>query len=123
MAALHCILPDTEDRGCFSYVPSEDEAGEHGSWTRRYKVNRHNLAEHVYDGESIFYEADKWDVKDLVPGSCPEECTTRAFEWYRAEHRFLPCWRSPSPPDYAYRRLPRPPMRAPPHSRNEGSSF
>jgi class 3 adenylate cyclase len=74
--ALHCILPDTEDEECFSYVPSEDEAGEHEGYRgqfSRYKVNRHNLAEHVYDGESIFYEADKWDVKDLVSGLMPEE--------------------------------------------------
>ena len=74
--ALHCILPGTEDEECFSYIRSEDEArdakGYRGRFLR-YKVNRKNLAEHVYDGESMFYEADKWDVQDLVSGLVPEE--------------------------------------------------
>jgi hypothetical protein len=74
--ALHCILPDTEDEECFSYIRLEDEANEREGYRgrfSRYKVSRGNLAEHVYDGESVFYEADKWDVKDLVSGLAPEE--------------------------------------------------
>jgi class 3 adenylate cyclase len=72
--ALHCILPDTEDEECFSYIPTVEASDDEGSRGRflRYKVNRHNLAEHVYDGESIFYEADQWSVQDLVSGLVPE---------------------------------------------------
>jgi class 3 adenylate cyclase len=74
--ALHCILPDTEDEECFSYVRLDDGPNEHEGYRgrfSRYKVDRGNLAAHLYDGESVFYEADKWDVKDLVSGLVPKE--------------------------------------------------
>ena len=72
--ALHCVLPDTEDEECYSYVPPESgtATGRTRMYTR-YKVDRQNLASVTRDGESMFFEADKWDVKDLVLGLEPEQ--------------------------------------------------